>query len=339
MSANTQKNNFALVPKTPAAVEKAEPGTKRVLSGMVSDALALLKKQQPPKLRIVLLNDEADAIQLLERIICDWFKEATVLTFQSGEQALQELQRQDPDIFITDMVRPDDSMDGWKMIPLLAEQKVKYPVVVVSGCGGYRKNDYVAGKLFQDLLRHASRNLKITAVAMPFENEELLKVLEVCLHNRSAGSEKLGMDMTASAKEGVHQLKIVVLDENPFPPELMGVAIKQWFKNAVVQTFRDRDAGLRELSLIDPDLLIVEIVDRGEFDFKSLEDLAARKVTYPIVVTSGVEDPTPGFINSIHIENVYSSKGLKVTFLPKPFTVERFLEILERNLRIQRNPT
>jgi Leucine-rich repeat (LRR) protein len=38
------KNDFALVRKPSSAVEKAEPGTKRVLSGMVADTLALAAK-------------------------------------------------------------------------------------------------------------------------------------------------------------------------------------------------------------------------------------------------------------------------------------------------------
>jgi len=38
-----EKNDFALVPRPPSAVEKSEPGAKRILSGMVADALALRK--------------------------------------------------------------------------------------------------------------------------------------------------------------------------------------------------------------------------------------------------------------------------------------------------------
>ena len=37
------KNDFALVPRPPGALEKAEPGAKRILSGMVADTLALVK--------------------------------------------------------------------------------------------------------------------------------------------------------------------------------------------------------------------------------------------------------------------------------------------------------
>jgi hypothetical protein len=44
--------NFALVPKPPGALEKAEPGAKRILSGMVADTLALVKKPRFKSLRV-----------------------------------------------------------------------------------------------------------------------------------------------------------------------------------------------------------------------------------------------------------------------------------------------
>lgn len=191
MSANDGKNNFALVPKTPAALEKAEPGTKRVLSGMVTDALALVKKQRRSKPRIVIVNDWPEPIQLLESLIRDWFEGATILTFQKGDEAWQELQREDPNILITDMMRQeDDSMDGWTMIPLLAEKNVKYPIVVVSGLPENAAKNYAEkGKpisaTFRELLQQARQTLNIAALAIPFENKELRKVLEACLEHRS----------------------------------------------------------------------------------------------------------------------------------------------------------
>ncbi|MGA9779254.1 MAG: hypothetical protein ACLPRE_02335 [Limisphaerales bacterium] len=39
----SEKDNFALVPRPPSGIEKAEPGAKRVLSSMVADTLALTK--------------------------------------------------------------------------------------------------------------------------------------------------------------------------------------------------------------------------------------------------------------------------------------------------------
>ena len=39
-------DNFALVPRPSSAVAKAEPGAKRILAGMVADALALVNREQ-----------------------------------------------------------------------------------------------------------------------------------------------------------------------------------------------------------------------------------------------------------------------------------------------------
>ena len=41
-----EKNNFALVPRPPGALETVKPGAKRVLSSMVADTLALVPKEK-----------------------------------------------------------------------------------------------------------------------------------------------------------------------------------------------------------------------------------------------------------------------------------------------------
>jgi len=41
-----EKNDFALVTRSPSALEKAGPGAKRIMSAMVADTLALSKKEQ-----------------------------------------------------------------------------------------------------------------------------------------------------------------------------------------------------------------------------------------------------------------------------------------------------
>ena len=183
-----EHDKFALVPKTPAAIEKAEPGTKRVLSGMVSDALALVKKQQRSKPRIVIVNDLPEAIELMESLIRDRFEEVALLTFRNGVEAWQELQRKAPDLLITDMWREEnDPMDGWVLIPLLAEKKVKYPVVVVSGCTENAvRGDDKTGKTLRELLQQARQTLNITFLVAPFVSEEFQELVEACWELRSA---------------------------------------------------------------------------------------------------------------------------------------------------------
>ncbi len=72
-----EKKENALVPRPPGAVEKAVPGAKRILSGMVSDTLALASREQralaPTKFRI---GDyewcEPDYRQILIWAEADW---------------------------------------------------------------------------------------------------------------------------------------------------------------------------------------------------------------------------------------------------------------------------
>jgi DNA-binding NtrC family response regulator len=328
-----EANNFALVPKTPAAIEKAEPGAKRVLSGMVADTLALVKKQQRSKPRIVLVNDCPEPIQLLELLINDWFPGATILTFQSGEQAWQELLREDPDLLITDMRRENDPMDGWTMVPLLAEKKVKYPIVVVTAYAGYDNNDRVR-KPFQDLLRNARRALNITAVPIPFINEDLLNVLKVCLESKNVRQPTFGLDVIPlDPKEQTRRtrpLKIVVVEDEPLVLQMLERIIREKFENITLLLFDDPVAAWRELSETDPDLLITNFVMPGLSGGELLKRLAKKQARYPVILTSGYFRST-----SMQVQECMNL-GMKVTFLEKPFTQSSFLELIEDGLGIKR---
>ncbi|MGA3283404.1 MAG: response regulator [Verrucomicrobiota bacterium] len=287
-------NKFALVPRPSSAVEKPKLGKERILSGMVADTLALVKKELRPKHRILLVDDEADTIRLLESVICDWFKEATVLTFQDGDKAWQELQREDPDILITDLIRPG-SMNGWEMISMLAERKVKYPIVLLTGrtkVPGPVKEMYQQGKMtseefmyevmhtpaddVQDLLRRVSPPLNITFLGKPFENEELLKVLKACL-------EKGKMPRKS------RPLKIVMVNDEEGVLRSFELVIQRWFKDVTMLFFDNGAAALDELLRTDPDLLITDdtmpVMSGGEL----CQRLFERRVTYPIIVDSAWE--------------------------------------------------
>lgn len=155
---NTKQNDFALVPKPSRALEKAKPGAKRILSGMVADTLILAKKAG--LFRIILLDDEAPLMALMEKVILHRFKNVTVQKFQDGESAWQELLRADPDFLIMDMIRP--GMTGWDLLPLLSQRKVKYPILVNSG--------YVKEKAVREC---AGSELNIAFLQKPFRPEQL----------------------------------------------------------------------------------------------------------------------------------------------------------------------
>jgi DNA-binding NtrC family response regulator len=169
VSATNDKNNFALVRKPSGAVEKVAPGARRILSGIVADTLALTKR----KPRIIAVDDEKDWLldTFIEPLIRKWFKEVTFLSFSEGEKAWQELLCEDPDFLITDMVRR--GMSGYEMLPLLAERKVKYPILVMSG--------YVEEKLVR---HHAGQDLNILFLKKPFTSEQLHSELSKHFNSR-----------------------------------------------------------------------------------------------------------------------------------------------------------
>jgi hypothetical protein len=64
----SETNDFALLPRPPGALGKAEPGAKRILAGMVSDTLALAKKgslQKPTFTALLGLDHFAGIMELV----------------------------------------------------------------------------------------------------------------------------------------------------------------------------------------------------------------------------------------------------------------------------------
>ena len=129
MSNMNENSNFSLVPKPPSGIKKVELGAKRILSGMVADTLALAKEAR--SFRIVHVDDENYILEMFGLAIREEFKDVVIDAFQNGDKAWEELQRADPDLLITDMNHV--GMSGWEMLPLLANRKAKYPILVVSG--------------------------------------------------------------------------------------------------------------------------------------------------------------------------------------------------------------
>ena len=174
-----EKHDFALVPSPPGAVEKTEPGAKRILSGMVADTLALVKKERP--LRVVIVDDEDDRLVTMKFLILYYFKNVTVETFQYAELAWQELSRTDPDLLVTDDIMGE--LNGEEIVHRLAARRVAYPIIVISGLDGPETEQWVS--------RYSGRGLNVTLVQIlsPAYNQNLWKALESSLKmpRRAAG--------------------------------------------------------------------------------------------------------------------------------------------------------
>ena len=153
-------------------VEKAEPGAKRILSGLVADTLALAKKEQPCKvrpLRIVMLDDEPLLLDATKMLLHHDYNDARILTFTNAEEALQELTREDPDLLTTDWNHLG-RLHGDGLLQLLAARKVKYPIFVISAAiEAIRATDF--------LREYKDQGLNITFLPKPFTMEQLSPLL------------------------------------------------------------------------------------------------------------------------------------------------------------------
>jgi len=168
-----ENNDFALVPRPPGAVEKAEPGAKRILSGMVADTLALVKKMPPRKsrpLRIVILDDENELRETYRVMLQIWYEGVVVVQCQGGDEAWEELSRADPALFITD--RNHTGMSCGEMLERLAERKAKFPIFLISG-GAFL--------LGEAALRSARENLNFSSWDKPLDVYQFRQALETAL--------------------------------------------------------------------------------------------------------------------------------------------------------------
>ena len=168
-----ENGKFALVKRPSSAIEKAAPGAKRILSGMIADAHALAKKRP---LKIIVVDDDECFRELVESVILDKFQNVSVQMFSSPYKAWQELQRNDPDLLITDdmMMGSNQVNNGYDLVKLLAERKVNYPIIVASG---YSPTE-------QWVREFAAENLSITFLGKPFTNEQFYQELSKHLGSR-----------------------------------------------------------------------------------------------------------------------------------------------------------
>jgi CheY-like chemotaxis protein len=118
--------------------------------------------------RIVMLDDEPYVLDALKMMIQLRFKEAVVKTFTDPDLALDELLREDPDLFTTDWMHPKPSCV--EVLERLRARKVSYPIFVIS----LHAEMVRADGLIPDALY---RDLNLTVVGKPLFAEELWSLL------------------------------------------------------------------------------------------------------------------------------------------------------------------
>ena len=127
---------------------------------IMNEAAATTDRRKP---RIILVDDEKHMLQLFELYIREWFKEVDLVLFQNGDTAWEELNRQAPDLLITDWYHP--GLDGGEMVRKLAQTQSRIPVLMISACDW----EYVR--------EFADSGIKVVFLQKPFSSEQLWRAL------------------------------------------------------------------------------------------------------------------------------------------------------------------
>jgi len=124
---------------------------------------------------ILCVDDEPDLLDTLRRLLSR--QGHRVITAGSGEEALVALNRQQPDLVITDLMMPD--IDGMQVLERSVELHPSVPVLLITA--------YATVQTAVDAIRAGAYDY----VPKPFTHQQLLVVVERALaHARLAGENK-----------------------------------------------------------------------------------------------------------------------------------------------------
>jgi TPR repeat protein len=210
MKQGENRNGFPLVRRPSSAVEKAAPGARRILSGMVADTLALVKKEPSAKrkFRVLTCSGEEAIVATWTVIIRGHLGEAydvNVTDRNTGSEIL-EFVRQQPIDFIVAMVNNIlvPSTDGndriRKAVELLARLKAEYGIPVIAFSTFEPKSFDLP-----ELLKQGGIDAFLWA---PFEIGDALKALDGCLKT----------------------LGVLIRSDTETPPVVADTELENWFQ-------------------------------------------------------------------------------------------------------------
>lgn len=309
-----ETNNHALVPRPSSAVEKAAPGAKRILSGMVADALALVKESPPkPILSVLLLADGTfdECWKLLVKFKFEHQYDLRFTYFTRASELLPVTQQQAFDLIYMYFRNVSWDVPG-NEFDLLASLKYGKRIIVTQAMD------------LSELCERAG----VGFLQCPWTLEQAYDAMELALKTPLNPPHALGKH--APQPHRTRPPRIVVVCENAGPLESISLVIERYVKDAAIVTFDDSEKAWQELSQTDPDLLITDYLMSRLNGKEILQRLLDRKAIYPIIVVSGFENT-----DLLLWVRECASRGLNVTFLNLPFDIESLVKALETALKIK----
>lgn len=175
-------NNFALVRRPPSEIEKAEPGAKRILSGMITDTLALARKDSLRKsvFSVLTCSGEKAILEVWKVIIRQHLGGAYDVNVSDRNKApgIIEFVQQHPTDLIIAMVNnilvPASDADDriTKAIEMLARLKAEFGLPIIA-FSSFKPE-------FFDLAELVKQRGIDAFLWAPFEIKEAWSALEAC---------------------------------------------------------------------------------------------------------------------------------------------------------------
>src|SRR5437870_2180603 len=126
------------------------------------DTVSRLRSARPP--RFVIMDEREGPPRILPGIYKHYYKDATVLLFDDAEEAINELSREEPDLFTTHYRHP--KFGATVVLRFLAERNARFPIFVFSW--GQRER----------VLRDADPDLNVTLFDLMYNGPEILREME-----------------------------------------------------------------------------------------------------------------------------------------------------------------
>lgn len=117
------------------------------------------------------MDDEPPLRAILERIIRSIVSDVSILCFGDANLAWQELMREDPDLFTTDVMHP--SATTAEILRWLTAKRAQYPIFVISAWALTKE------KLPADCI---GPSLDVTFIPKPFTSDEFRRQFVAHLH-------------------------------------------------------------------------------------------------------------------------------------------------------------
>jgi len=296
-------------------------------------------------LRIVQVNDEPSVLKLFGILLRKWFPDATLLSFDNGAPALEEISRTEPDLLITDDKMPH--MSGEELCRRLLERKVSYPIIVNS-----------PWKPTEEWVREfAWRGLQVSFFPLPCSIEGLRNALTVfgfaippqsaeisgqpapsCKavtreQQKDAVADQPGNTPSGSGSSAAMPLKgnaamqqsckrklrrIVIMDDEEHVGVALSMMIHKEFSGTEVLTFTNAAEAMDALLEQPPDILTTDWSHPGRMCPTFFRHSLAQETPYPILLISAGSDR----IEKEGILREFKEAGLDITLIGKPFRLE-----------------